>query len=81
MWLFLLTVGDLVYDVLSKFHDNKRRAELASEIREMLTDESAPEKVSLMSQYLDMLETHVEAEQRYEHEDWFDGMLLTTSPW
>ncbi|PVD36666.1 hypothetical protein C0Q70_03652 [Pomacea canaliculata] len=67
-------VGDLVYDVLSKFHDNKRRAELASEIREMLTDESAPEKVSLMSQYLDMLETHVEAEQRYEHEDWFDGL-------
>ena len=38
-----------------------------------MTDEDAPEKISVMSQYLEMLEMDVESEERYEDEDWFDG--------
>eukprot|EP00745_Piridium_sociabile_P023467 TRINITY_DN36607_c0_g1_i1.p1 TRINITY_DN36607_c0_g1~~TRINITY_DN36607_c0_g1_i1.p1 ORF type:complete len:222 (-),score=70.92 TRINITY_DN36607_c0_g1_i1:61-726(-) len=39
-----------------------------------MTDERAPEKISVMAQYLDMLEVDVEAEARCEAEDWFDGL-------
>ncbi|XP_076472664.1 DNA fragmentation factor subunit beta-like [Babylonia areolata] len=66
--------GDLIYDALNQLHMTTRRAELADQIRELLTDEKAPEKISMMSQYLDMLEVDVESEQRYEDEDWFDGL-------
>ena len=71
--LMSVPAGDLIYDALNRLHTTTRRAELADQIRELMTDESAPEKVSVMSQYLDMLEMDVEAEERYEDEDWFDG--------
>lgn len=66
--------GDLIYDALNRLHNTARRAELADQIREMMTDENAPEKISIMSQYLDMLETDIESEERYEDEDWFEGL-------
>ncbi|KAL8617232.1 hypothetical protein ACOMHN_065632 [Nucella lapillus] len=80
VFIFLLSeeryrgAGDLIYDALNKLHMTTRRAELADQIRELMTDENAPEKISMMSQYLDMLEVDVEAEERYENEDWFDGL-------
>lgn len=66
--------GDLIYDALSKLHNTEHRAELADQIRELMTDENAPEKISIMSQYLDMLEVDIEAEERYEDEEWFEGL-------
>lgn len=66
--------GDLIYDALSRLHSTTRRTELADQIRELMTDENSPEKVAVMSQYLDMLEVDVESEERYEDEDWFDGL-------
>ncbi|XP_064611343.1 DNA fragmentation factor subunit beta-like [Liolophura sinensis] len=66
--------GTLIHDALSKLYDVSRKEEIANEIRQMLTDDDAPEKVHIMSQYLDMLETDIEAEHRYENEDWFDGL-------
>ncbi|GFR83688.1 DNAation factor subunit beta [Elysia marginata] len=68
-------VGGLVYEALHQLTNSKHRMELASQIRELLTvDDQAPERISLMSQYLDMLDTDVDAEMRFEHEDWFDGV-------
>ena len=43
-----------------------RRTEIASQIRDLMEDENAPEKIHIMSQYLDMLETDPTTEQRYE---------------
>jgi hypothetical protein len=39
----------------------------------MLTDEGSPEKVHIISQYLELLETDPDSEYRYENEDWFEG--------
>nr|KAG5685692.1 hypothetical protein BaRGS_027202 [Batillaria attramentaria] len=39
-----------------------------------MTDENAPEKISIMSQYLEMLEMDIDSEERYEDEDWFEGL-------
>lgn len=39
----------------------------------MLAGEGAPEKVHIISQYLELLETDPESEYRYENEDWFEG--------
>lgn len=66
--------GDLIYDALSRLHSTTRRTELADQIREMMTDEKAPEKIAVMSQYLDMLSTDPDTEERYEDEDWFEGL-------
>lgn len=41
-----------------------------------MTDDLAPEMINILSQYLDMLESNVEAEERYEHEDWFEGVYM-----
>ena len=71
--MFLPSAGDLIYDALSSLHSATQRAELADQIRDLMTDENAPEKISIMSQYLEMLEMDVESEERYENEDWFDG--------
>ena len=79
--LMSMPAGDLIYDALNRLHTTTRRAELADQIRELMTDESAPEKVSVMSQYLDMLEMDVEAEERYEDEDWFDGEGMRGGGW
>jgi hypothetical protein len=71
--LFDLLAGDLIYDALSRLHSTTRRTELADQIRELMTDEHAPEKIAVMSQYLDMLEMDVKSEHRYEDEEWFEG--------
>lgn len=71
--LAFLPVGELIYDALSKFQSTTRRTEIASQIREMFTDEDSPEKLSLMSQYLEMMDTDIEAETKNEDEDWFEG--------
>nr|KAG5707431.1 hypothetical protein BaRGS_005398 [Batillaria attramentaria] len=70
----LLKAGDLIYEALSRLHNTARRAELADQIRELMTDENAPEKISIMSQYLEMLEMDIDSEERYEDEDWFEGL-------
>ena len=69
----LPSAGDLIYDALSSLHSGTQRAELADQIRDLMTDEKAPEKISMMSQYLEMLEMDVDSEERFEDEDWFDG--------
>ena len=66
-----------MYEALNQLTNAEHRMELASQIRELLSsNDQAPERISLMSQYLDMLDTDVEAEARYEHEDWFDGRAI-----
>ena len=70
-----LAAGALIHDALSKLYTNAKRNEIADQIRELLTDENAPEKVHLISQYLELMDTDVEAEHRYENEDWFEGVL------
>lgn len=67
------TVGELIYKALSSFSQTDKKAEIAQQIRELMTDSTAPEKLYIMSHYLEMLETDIEAEKRCEHEDWFDG--------
>ncbi|KAK7094135.1 DNA fragmentation factor subunit beta-like [Littorina saxatilis] len=66
--------GDLIFEALNNLHGTARRSELADQIRDLMVDENAPEKISVMSQYLDMLEMDIESEERYENEDWFDGL-------
>ncbi|CAG5135966.1 unnamed protein product [Candidula unifasciata] len=66
--------GEKIYRILSSLCDMDRKAEIAEQIRGLLADDLAPEKVSILSQYLDMLETDIEAEDRCEHEDWFEGV-------
>ncbi|KAL5013179.1 hypothetical protein ScPMuIL_007449 [Solemya velum] len=66
--------GALIHDALSKLSCATRRTEIAEQIRHFLEDENAPEKIHIISQYLELLETDVEAEERYEDEDWFDGL-------
>ncbi|KAJ8320818.1 hypothetical protein KUTeg_002405 [Tegillarca granosa] len=66
--------GALIHDALSKLFCATRKNEIACQIRELLEAENAPEKVHIISQYLDMMETSTESEQRYEHEDWFEGL-------
>ena len=64
---------DLIYGVFNKLQSTTHRADVAGRIREMMTGNSAPEKISVMSQYLAMLETDIESEDRFEDEAWFDG--------
>ncbi|KAH3817843.1 DNA fragmentation factor subunit beta-like [Dreissena polymorpha] len=66
--------GALIHDALSKLYNVSRKAEIASEIRELLVGEGSPEKVHIISQYLEMLQTDPNAEYRYEDEDWFEGL-------
>uniref|UniRef100_A0A0B7BH20 CIDE-N domain-containing protein n=1 Tax=Arion vulgaris TaxID=1028688 RepID=A0A0B7BH20_9EUPU len=66
--------GELIYLALNGMCDMDKKAEIAEQIRELMTDDTAPEKISIMSQYLDMLETNIDAEERSEHEDWFEGL-------
>ena len=44
----------------------------------MLTDEGSPEKVHIISQYLELLQTDPDSEYRYEDEDWFEGKVILT---
>ncbi|XP_059172772.1 DNA fragmentation factor subunit beta-like isoform X2 [Physella acuta] len=67
-------VGELVYFALNKLFNNTKKQEIAVEIRELLGDEKSPEKISIISQYLDILATDVDAEERFEDEDWFEGL-------
>lgn len=66
--------GALIHDALSKLYNVSQKTEIANEIREMLTDENSPEKVHLISQYLELMQTNPESEYRYEDEDWFEGL-------
>ncbi|KAL3861940.1 hypothetical protein ACJMK2_007950 [Sinanodonta woodiana] len=66
--------GSLIHDALSKLYCATRKNEMAVQIRELLTGEDAPEKIHIISQYLDMLETNIDAEERYKDEDWFEGL-------
>ena len=72
----LCLAGALIHDALSKLHNTSKRKEIAEQIRDLLTGEGSPEKQHLISQYLELLETDPESEQRYENEDWFEGMHL-----
>ncbi|CAG2189098.1 DNA fragmentation factor subunit beta-like [Mytilus galloprovincialis] len=66
--------GALIHDALSKLYCASRKNEIANQIRDLLTDEDAPEKIHIISQYLEMLETNVDSEERAKHEDWFEGL-------
>lgn len=66
--------GALIHDALSKLYNVSKKTEIAEQIREMLSGEGAPEKVHIISQYLELLETDPESEYRYENEDWFEGL-------
>ena len=67
------TAGALIHDALSKLYSATKKNEIAVQIRELLAGEEAPEKVHIISQYLEILDTDTEAEYRYENEDWFEG--------
>lgn len=66
--------GSLIHDALNKLYTATKKNEIAGQIRELLTEEDAPEKVHIMSQYLEILDLDIEAEYRYENEDWFEGL-------
>ncbi|XP_041378450.1 DNA fragmentation factor subunit beta-like [Gigantopelta aegis] len=66
--------GAMIHEALSKLSNVTHRAEIASQIRDLMGDENSPEKIHIMSQYLDMLETDPATEFRYENEDWFEGL-------
>ncbi|XP_045163884.2 DNA fragmentation factor subunit beta-like [Mercenaria mercenaria] len=66
--------GALIHDALSKLYNVSKKNEIAEQIRDMLTDEGSPEKVHIISQYLELLETDPDSEYRYENEDWFEGL-------
>ncbi|XP_046572626.1 DNA fragmentation factor subunit beta-like [Haliotis rubra] len=66
--------GAVIHEALTKLLSATRRNELANQIRDLMEDDKAPEKVHIMSQYLDMLDTDVESEHRHENEDWFEGL-------
>lgn len=67
-------VGEMVYYALNKLFNNSKKQEIAVEIKKLLGDEKSPEKISIISQYLDILTTDVDAEERFEDVDWFEGM-------
>lgn len=75
MFLVFLVAGALIHDALSKLYDVSRKTEIAEQIRDMLTGEGSPEKLHIISQYLELLETDPDSEYRYENEDWFEGEL------
>lgn len=66
--------GALIHDALSKLYCTSRKNEIAGQIRDLLQGEDAPEKIHIISQYLEMMETNPDCEQRYEDEDWFEGL-------
>lgn len=66
--------GALISDALNKLCCATKSTEIAGQIRELLSSEDAPEKVHIISQYLEMLDLDIEAEHRYENEDWFEGL-------
>lgn len=68
-----VSAGALIHDALSKLYNTSKRNEIAEQIRDMLAGEGSPEKVHVISQYLEVLETDPEPEYRYEDEDWFEG--------
>lgn len=67
------TAGTLIHDALSKLYCATRKNEIASQIRDLLKAEDAPEKIHIISQYLELLETNSSSEKRQDHEDWFEG--------
>lgn len=75
-----ISAGALIHDALSKLYCASRKNEIANQIRDLLTDEDAPEKIHIISQYLEMLETNVDCENRQKHEDWFEGMYAFLTP-
>ncbi|XP_048780692.2 DNA fragmentation factor subunit beta-like [Ostrea edulis] len=66
--------GALIHDALSKLYCATRKNEIASQIRDLLKAEDAPEKIHIISQYLELLETNSSSEKRQDHEDWFEGL-------
>lgn len=66
--------GVLIHDALSKLYCATRKNEIASQIRDLLITENAPEKIHIISQYLELLETNTSSEKRQDHEDWFEGL-------
>ncbi|XP_060603868.1 DNA fragmentation factor subunit beta-like [Ruditapes philippinarum] len=66
--------GALIHNALSKLYNVTKKNQIADQIRDMLTDEGSPEKVHIISQYLELLETDPDSEYRYENEDWFEGL-------
>ena len=74
--LFFFSAGSLIHDALNKLYTATKKNEIAGQIRELLTGEDAPEKVHIISQYLEIFDLDIEAEYRYENEDWFEGKNL-----
>ena len=68
------TAGALIHDALSKLYCATRKNEIAGQIRDLLEAENAPEKIHIISQYLEMMETNSSSEARHDHEDWFEGL-------
>ncbi|KAK3104873.1 hypothetical protein FSP39_012136 [Pinctada imbricata] len=66
--------GALIHDALSKLYNATRKNEIAGQIRDLLAAEDAPEKIHIISQYLEMMETNSSSENRNDHEDWFEGL-------
>ena len=71
--LIPVSAGSLIHDALNKLYTATKKNEIAGQIRELLTEEDAPEKVHIISQYLEIFDLDIEAEYRYENEDWFEG--------
>ncbi|BFZ22901.1 hypothetical protein BsWGS_25940 [Bradybaena similaris] len=59
---------------LMRLPDEGNKKEKAKQIRERMTKELAPEKIHIMAQCLNFLESNIEAEKRNEHKDWFEGV-------
>ncbi|XP_052819627.1 DNA fragmentation factor subunit beta-like [Mya arenaria] len=66
--------GALIHDALSQLYNMSRKTEIADQIKDLLAGEGSPEKMHIISQYLEMLQTDPEPEFRYEDEDWFEGL-------
>ncbi|KAK6175350.1 hypothetical protein SNE40_013835 [Patella caerulea] len=66
--------GALIHDALQKLLNCTRKSQLAEQIREFMEDDDSPSKIHVMSSYLEMLGTDIKSEQRYENEDWFEGI-------
>ncbi|GFO36065.1 DNAation factor subunit beta [Plakobranchus ocellatus] len=68
-------MADLFYQMMVQLADAEQRAEQANQIEDLLTsDDLAPEKILLLTQYLQLLKTNIDAERRSEDKEWFEGV-------
>ncbi|CAL1530193.1 unnamed protein product [Lymnaea stagnalis] len=69
-----MEAGEQVYHSLNKLYNRTKQTDVVKKLRELMSDEKSPEKISIISHYLDQLQTDPVSEERHEHEDWFEGV-------